>query len=163
MNDNSVLKQQQFLRFIQGVSIQSIEIENCHATVRDKNLRAAPESGLDLAYAHESHLLESHALGFDASVFYGVRVLPSPDANPDDSWMAQLEVEYRVRYASEIAITDEMFANFQEVTLRLNTIPFARQWMHETSLRMGIPPILIPLAVSKSNPVLDEKSGSELK
>lgn len=148
MSETPIVGQQEFHEFLHGVALQSIAVESCIATIRDPGLRSADRKQLRLAFTYESKLALNEPNGFEALAFYGARILPTPDANSDDSWLAQMEIEYRVRYESSTQIRDDLFTIFQQVTLRLNTVPFAREWMHQTSLKMGIPPVLIPLAVS---------------
>ncbi len=44
--------------------------------------------------------------------------------------------------------TKPLFEQFQMVTLRVHTISFAREWIRDMSARMGLRPILLPLALT---------------
>ena len=61
--------------------------------------------------------------------------------------VAQLEVTFRVVYGTPSKITDDAFEQLKRKTLRLNTIPFAREFLRDATSRMGFAPALLPLSV----------------
>lgn len=76
----------------------------------------------------------------------GVRCLEGP--TDDETSVATLEITLRVTYKTPRRMDDEVFAQFQAVTLRLHTVPFAREWFRDMSGRMGLRPIVLPLAIA---------------
>ncbi len=66
----------------------------------------------------------------------------------DGSEIVNLEVTLRACYQTPELMTPDIFEQFRKVTLRLHTIPFAREWFRDMSGRMGIEPILLPLAIA---------------
>lgn len=52
---------------------------------------------------------------------------------------------YKLIYQSEIPITDEIFEVFSEISLPLHTWPYFRQFVHEMTSRMGLPPLTLDL------------------
>lgn len=62
--------------------------------------------------------------------------------------VATLEVTYRVTYQTPKKMDAEAFKHIRGVTLRLHTVPFAREWFRDISGRMGLPPIILPLAIA---------------
>lgn len=76
----------------------------------------------------------------------GVRCLD--DLSDDETSVATLEVTLRVTYETPRRMDHEVFSQFQAVTLRLHTVPFAREWFRDMSGRMGLKPIILPLAIA---------------
>lgn len=66
----------------------------------------------------------------------------------DSKEVMRLEVTMRAAYRTPKKMSPEIFEQFRRVTLRLHTIPFAREWFRDASGRMGIEPILLPLAIA---------------
>jgi len=65
-----------------------------------------------------------------------------------DEEVMRLEVTMRAAYQTPRTMNPEIFDEFRKITLRLHTIPFAREWFRDASGRMGIEPILLPLAIA---------------
>lgn len=65
-----------------------------------------------------------------------------------DEEVMRLEVTMRASYQTPKIMNPEIFDEFRKITLRLHTIPFAREWFRDASGRMGIEPILLPLAIA---------------
>jgi hypothetical protein len=61
--------------------------------------------------------------------------------------IVQLEVTFLVVYGTPSKITDDAFEQMKRKTLRLNTIPFAREFFRDATSRMGFAPVLLPLSV----------------
>lgn len=59
-----------------------------------------------------------------------------------------LEVTMRAVYQTPEQMSAEIFEQFRKLTLRLHTVPFAREWFRDASGRMGIGSILLPLALA---------------
>jgi hypothetical protein len=57
---------------------------------------------------------------------------------------AKISVTFRVVYFSKIAISDDLFEIFEARNLPLNTWPYFREFIHNTTLRMGWAPLIAP-------------------
>lgn len=57
---------------------------------------------------------------------------------------AELEVTFGLDFASEMLLTDELFAVFGEVNLPVNTWPYLREFVSTTMGRMGWRPFTLP-------------------
>ncbi|MCK4257108.1 hypothetical protein KAX35_09480 [candidate division WOR-3 bacterium] len=55
----------------------------------------------------------------------------------------RIKVYYSLDYSSDITITDEIFNKFKDRNLTLHTWPYFRQYVHETTIRMGLPPLIL--------------------
>jgi len=56
-----------------------------------------------------------------------------------------INVIYKLTYQSEIPITKKIFDVFSEISLPLHTWPYFRQFVHEMTARMGLPPLIVGL------------------
>jgi len=56
-----------------------------------------------------------------------------------------INVIYDVTYKSKIPITRKVFDIFSEISLPLHTWPYFRQFVHEMTARMGLPPLILDL------------------
>ena len=61
-----------------------------------------------------------------------------------DSKVAGISITFGVEFKSEQAMTDELFAVFQEVNLPVNTWPYLRAFLADALGRMGWPPLTLP-------------------
>jgi len=55
----------------------------------------------------------------------------------------EVKALYSLIYSSEVPITDEIFKIFSYSNLTLHTWPYFRQFVHEMTLRMNLPPLLL--------------------
>jgi len=56
----------------------------------------------------------------------------------------QIEVVFLVKVHSEDKFTDEFFDIYKNVSLHLNTWPYLREFVNQTTSRMNIPPLTLP-------------------
>lgn len=57
---------------------------------------------------------------------------------------AKISVAFQVVYSSKIPINDDLFTIFKVRNLPLNTWPYLREFVHNTTMRMGWPPFIAP-------------------
>jgi hypothetical protein len=93
-------------------------------------------------YIEHAELISAEADQAEVHATYGAR------ANGTDGEVATLEVVLRVIYRTPSRMSDDFFEQFRKVTLRIHTLPFAREWLRDASARMGLGPIILPLAVT---------------
>ncbi len=60
---------------------------------------------------------------------------------------AKISVTFLVSYSSKIPISDDLFTIFKVRNLPLNTWPYLREFVHNTTMRMGWPPFIAPTYV----------------
>lgn len=60
---------------------------------------------------------------------------------------AKISVVFQVVYSSKIPISDEIFEIFKARNLPLNTWPYFREFIHNTTMRMGWSPLIAPIHV----------------
>ena len=57
-------------------------------------------------------------------------------------------VKYLVTYNSKIEMTDNLFKEFSDTVLVIETWPYFRQYVHTTTLISGLPSLILQLKVS---------------
>lgn len=60
---------------------------------------------------------------------------------------AKISVAFQVVYSSKIPISDDIFEIFKARNLPLNTWPYFREFIHNTTMRMGWSPLIAPTYV----------------
>lgn len=80
-----------------------------------------------------------------------------------DKEVMRLEVTIRAVYETPKEVSAEIFGEFLTVSLRVHTIPFAREWFRDASGRMGIEPILLPLAIAHPAAFKRNKASKDAK
>lgn len=152
MSKESTLTNAEFTEYLKGVVISEISIESSGCRVVDRKRLSRSTKAPTAQYGYGSQLVKATARKAEVLVLHGVQVVASDSAKgdrPDSSdAIAHLTVEYRVVYETPSKMTQEIFEQFRKVTLRLHTVPFAREWIHSQSTQMGLEPVLMPLAIS---------------
>ena len=80
---------------------------------------------------------------FDVSQRYNVTIRDK-ETNEDK---AKISVTFYVVYSSKIPVTDDLFGIFKLRNLPLNTWPYLREFIHNTTMRMGWAPFIAPIYV----------------
>lgn len=129
-----------FTRFLEQTVLRDISIWSVSA---DRVSDDIPE-GVEIGYAEKAELkssVESRAVIFAT---FGVRIRPKGG----DDTLAELRVTLRAVYEVPEKMAPEIYRQFEQVSLRIHTVPFAREWFRDMSARMGMEPIILPLALA---------------
>ena len=54
-----------------------------------------------------------------------------------------VEIHYNILYSTKIPITDEIFQIFSQTSVRLHTWPYFRQFVHQMTMLMNLPPLVL--------------------
>jgi hypothetical protein len=138
---NPSINPDDFAKFLQGLVMRDISIQSLQAEVLEKE---GSQGKLDLEYAERFSLEHAAKREAEIAATYAVRLVRANEVAP----VAQLSVTYLVRYSTAEKMTEACFDQLRRVTLRIHTVPFAREWFRDTSGRMGLEPILLPLAIA---------------
>lgn len=132
------LTSDQFAAYLSGTVLEDIRLWESSIS------RGAATEGAKPTYSfgEGAELAESDAHHAVIHASFGIKVLE------DDEEAATLEIKLRAAYRVPSRMTKELFEQFCKITLRLHTVPFAREWFRDMSGRMGIDPILLPLALT---------------
>lgn len=139
--------------FLEGLRLSEISLKSCQAKLNDSDLPFDPK--ITIRLLHASNLIESRETSAVVDTIFLVKLLedeedyPEPEDDPElMNELAVLAIEYRVRYETNARMTDAIFKAIKGRTLRLHTVPFARQWIHQTTTAMGLEPVLLPLELT---------------
>jgi len=80
--------------------------------------------------------------GFVIYQRYSARIL---DGNTKKK-VARIAVTFAVYYESAIPVDDELYERFSNTNLIVNTWPYFREFVHNMSARMNLPPLVAPVA-----------------
>ncbi len=127
-----------FAAFLAGSTLEEISVWEVFVT------RQSESEGKKRQY-HFGDQAELVSSSPDRAVIYATYGILVKE---DESEIANLEVTLKACYQTPELMTPEIFEQFRQVTLRIHTIPFAREWFRDMSGRMGIEPILLPLAIA---------------
>lgn len=142
------LTPQQFATFLAGTVLVDISLWEAQVT----RGQGKPGGNRSYAFGEEARLVEVDERRAVIDASYGIRVMSG------DSELATMEVTMRATYETPSEMTDETYEEFRKVTLRIHTIPFAREWFRDASARMGIEAVLLPLALAHPAAVPRRKS-----
>ncbi len=67
------------------------------------------------------------------------------DENNKDSIIAKINFELLLIYSSSKTINKDIFAVFKDMNVPHNSWPYAREFIHSTIVKLGLPPIILPL------------------
>lgn len=129
---------EKFAGFLAGTVLRDISIWEAHVTRGG----ADPDGERSYGFGEDASLVSAERSRAIIHATYGIRVFDG------DKEAVTMEVTMRAVYETPSKITDAIYEQFRKVTLRVHTIPFAREWFRDISGRMGIEPVLLPLALA---------------
>lgn len=142
--------QAQFDEFLAGVRLTDIWINSCDAAIKDRALLLKPgKRELDLGFA--AKLIKATESRATVSVLFITKILLGSESD-EEADGGLFAVSFHVEYETSRKMTPAIFEIFKDPSVRIQVAPFAREWIHEQSLRMGIPPVLIPLKICQPAP-----------
>lgn len=134
------LTPEQFSRYLRGTVLLDI---SAWSVAADRFTDTLPEE-LEIRYAEKSELMSTSDSRATILTSYGVRIHGAGSSEI----LAEMEVTFRAVYEVPEAMQKEIYDQFKKVTLRIHTVPFAREWFRDMSSRMGLDPIVLPLALA---------------
>jgi preprotein translocase subunit SecB len=124
----------EYQKFIKGLSLNELKIVALNAS-------AKPEFGVpaSLNIRDESILKFSEGNKFRIVQKYSLKSKKKGDKEVGFI----VEVTYVLSYTTEIPITDAHFQIFRKSSLRLQTWSYFRQLVHQLSMYMNLPPLIL--------------------
>lgn len=129
---------EKFADFLAGTVLRDISIWEAHVTRSE----ADPDGERRYAFGEEASLVSADKSVAIIHATYGIRVFDG------DKEAVTMEVTMRAVYETPSKLTEAIYKQFCKVTLRVHTIPFAREWFRDMSGRMGMEPVILPLALA---------------
>ena len=126
--------QEQYSRFIDGMTLKAIKIMGINAKVDEKfnapaNVKIQEES--------------SYSKIDDKNIKIYQKYVIEASKNDDSNAKFMIEVHYSLLYSVTIPIDDEIFKIFSKSSLLLQTWPFLRQLAHQMTYYMNLPPLVL--------------------
>ena len=80
--------------------------------------------------------------------------VPPSDNVPPDSVIAQLDAEFRLVYGVKDAVDpdQEALEAFARLNVRHQVWPWWREWLNSTTVRMGLPHVMLPITLHGKAP-----------
>jgi len=120
--------------FIRGLNINELKMITLKATVEKK---FEPPARILVKDSANYEIINDNT--FEVIQVYNI------DAKKDNEDKAGLQVEitYLIKYSIKIPMKKEYFDAFKDSSLRLHTWPYVRQFIHQITLNMNLPPIIL--------------------
>lgn len=126
-----------YKKILQGLELISISLKESKTFL---NVDITPPSELNIQIKDEAgYKVKEEGIVF---VFQKYQI----DARKPQSKTRffQLEVTFLVKVYSKETFTEDFFEVYQNVSLHLNTWPYLREFVNQTTSRMNIPPLTLP-------------------
>jgi len=136
---NKNLTHQAYNNFIKELDIEDIRLTS--ATIKNLDCYYSPSSA-EVRWTMAANY-ENRDGKIEVFNRYNVRILEK-----GEELKAKISVIFCVTYSSKAPMTDELFKEFKDRNLPLNTWPYFREFLHNAVLRMGWAPFIAPTLVT---------------
>lgn len=138
-----LISEEDFLTVLQGLEIITIDVDDFSGEVvnrakllsRDTKRRISVTEKSEFRCGDDTEVIVKHS--------YTLTVMAEGEDKKEK--LLTLALRFRLLYDSKEPFTDDFFEQFRQMSLRVQTAPFARAWIHDHCLRMGVPPLIMPL------------------
>lgn len=134
---------EEYKKALDGLEIVSITVDRFSGQVLD---RAAimGSSAQRVVKVNEKSTMSSGSSG-TVEMWHSYDLVVSDGDGADARRLLRLGVTFHVTYATKNPVNKAFFEVFRSTSLPLQVAPFARAWIHDHCLRMGVPPLIMPL------------------
>ena len=137
------ISEEDFLTVLQGLEIITIDVDDFSGEVVNRAKLLSRDTKRQISVTEKSEF----RCGDDTEVIvkhcYTLTVMAEGEDKKEK--LLTLALRFRLLYDSKEPFTDDFFEQFRQMSLRVQTAPFARAWIHDHCLRMGVPPLIMPL------------------
>lgn len=140
---------EEYGKFIKGLELRDVLlIESCGKR------KFLPTPGATLGYSVKSlkPIWQVYADGFTITATYDIQLTQERDEREQETGQtAQQEtfgsfrIGFEMVYASNTPLTEAYFEIFKQVNLPVNVWPYVRQHIHQQSVLMGLPALVLPV------------------
>jgi hypothetical protein len=140
------LSPKEYGTFIQGLELLNVLLSETHA----KRI-SFPESDskLGVEFGDAKAKRKLYKDGFTVTASYEIRVTQQVIASGDEAaapiTFGLFKVTFELMYTSQISLTEPLFEIFKHYNLPLNVWPYVRQHVHQQSVLMGLPALVLPV------------------
>ena len=132
-----------YKKILSGLEIVRIDVDEYAGKVLDRAALIARDKKRNVDLTEKAHF-ETTASG-DVVIRHSYNIVVALNEEETTPKILTLSVTFRVQYASVEPFTSDFFEQFRKLSLQIQTAPFARAWIHDHCLRMGVPPLILPL------------------
>lgn len=123
-----------------GVQIEEIGLTSCSAKFRRDKLgellKISTKNSVRLLDRKERLFYLEHSYELVAS------------SGPRKDFALKIECAYNLSYRADKELPEEFFQIFMKRNVPVNTWPYFREFVHNITIRMGLPPLTLPLLIS---------------
>lgn len=124
----------EYKKFIQGLELKDLKVVYTKASVKES---FTPPASVKLKMTPSYKLLKDNRVKVIHE--YKLECVRKGRKNPG----FVVEVRYIVLYSSKSPMTKELFKIFSESSLLLHTWPYFRQYVHQMTFLMNLPPLIL--------------------
>lgn len=137
------ISEEAFFEILQGLEIVHIDVDDFSGKVLNRPRLIARDVKRAVSVAEKSEF----RCGTDTEVivWHSYQITVVAEGEDKDEKLLTLALKFRLLYDSKKSFTEEFFQQFRQLSLRVQILPFARAWIHDHCLRMGVPPLIMPL------------------
>ena len=141
--------------FIRSLKLNSIWLSQTYL-----ELRALPEDIVDMNCSIDMKPVEVSYEQVDSkraivSTHHELRA-----NSQDDEEIVSIQTRYKVEYTTDIPFDDELMSLFAQAVLPSHVFPYLREYVQNSFVRMGLPPLTLPMWKS---PFITQESESSAK
>ena len=137
------ISEEAFFEILQGLEIIYIDVDDFSGKVINRPRLIARDVKRAVSVTEKSEF----QCGEDTEVivWHSYQIAVTAEGQDKDEKLLTLALKFRLLYDSKNSFTEEFFEQFKNLSLRVQVLPFARAWIHDHCLRMGVPPLIMPL------------------
>lgn len=126
-----------YKRILEGLELISISMKDCKAFI-NTDLIQPPELSIQIEDKASFKLKDQGVV----HIFHNYKIEAKKQGSK--SKFLSIEVTFLVKILSKKEFTNDFFDIYKDVSLRLNTWPYLREFVNQITLRMNIPPLILP-------------------
>lgn len=134
-----VLDREEYNNFVKQIEVEDIRIVSAQVNILDYSYFPSSAEVKWRTKASYENMEEQF------NVFHRYNMTIWDKETKEDK--AKISVTFLVSYSSKIPISDDLFTIFKVRNLPLNTWPYLREFVHNTTMRIGWPPFVAPTYV----------------
>lgn len=131
--------QKLYVDFVSSLRIRNVRLTNSSCESLARTVKPS-DTKVDVDYKSRYVVLDDSTGDFEV---LAVLRLDFSDIQSGET-RGHIEVGLAVHYSSDVAITEQIFNEFDNSSVPVNVWPYMREYVHQTLLRMGWPPFILP-------------------
>lgn len=133
----------EYKKLLDGLEIVAIVVDQFSGEVLDRKALSETMARRLVKVAEKSSM--DPQVGDKVDMRYSYILTVCGDDTDKERVLMRLKVTFRITYATANRLPRDFFEVFRNTSLPLQVAPFARAWFHDHCLRMGVPPLIMPL------------------